>query len=100
MEASNPAVDVADGHINISWGLEGVKKRSLSDQLMVLVYHPESLEALQWIYDGVFRHEQYFSISYPEKFNGLECDVYIGFVAADRSSQSDSQYLGKVSLPE
>lgn len=98
-QALNPQVSNSTREVHFNWELqEELKQNQRADQLLVLLYHTESSSTLQCIYDGAFRSEKQFSMPYPEKFEGLEFDVYMGFVAADRSAQSDSQYLGKLTL--
>ena len=99
-QAQNPSVEALDGHICIRWETQqGLLKSRFSDQLLVLMYEPESGDSLQWIYDAAFRREKQFCVPYHASFTGRSFDVHIGFVAGDRSAQSNSQYLGKLTFP-
>ncbi|MES2829555.1 MAG: DUF6266 family protein [Bacteroidota bacterium] len=46
---------------------------------------------------GAFRSMGEETLKLPSKKPGMQWHLYIGFVSADRSIQSDSQYLGKLS---
>jgi hypothetical protein len=95
--AVNPVVALAEPlQLKIDWESSN---GSPYDQLMVLVYELSSFKSLQFILEGPFRKDGTFSIELPQTFKGKEVDVYIGFVAKDRSKQSHSQYLGRIPVP-
>ena len=96
--ALNPQVVLEDsGSLSFSWENTTGAKNS-ADQLLVLVYNYEKHESLSIIFNGAYRNAGSFSLAIPSEFKGKEVDIYIGFVAADRSSQSNSQYLGRMFL--
>lgn len=96
--ALNPQVIVGqDKTLTITWE-QTTPKTGLADQLLLLVYDSEKLEGFSEIYQGAYRESGTFSIEIPQKFSGKPMDIYIGFIAADRSGQSDSQYLGRITL--
>jgi hypothetical protein len=95
--AENPSVNLANDLLEITWDISGADG-SHSDQLMVLVYDVVNSLTLTRIFDGAFRSGGSDSMPIPGQMKGGEADVYIAFVAADRSAQSDSQYLGRFSL--
>ncbi|GAB1462154.1 hypothetical protein [Pedobacter sp.] len=48
------------------------------------------------VYDGPLRKAAQLKLTLPLDLQHKLLHVYIGFIAADRSQQSDSQYLGSV----
>jgi hypothetical protein len=98
--AVDPAVTLVEPlQMRIDWNAEELPYEIKSDQLMLLIYDTVAYQSKSLIFDGPFRREGTLRVELPGYFKGKELDVYIGFVAADRSRQSDSQYLGKVSVP-
>lgn len=99
-QAINPTVTFeSPAHIRFSWDTSGIKYNYISDQAMLLIYDTEEKQVITTIFNGVFRNVGTQTIEVPEAFKGKEVDIYIGFVAADRSIQSNSQYLGKIAIP-
>jgi hypothetical protein len=96
--AVNPAVSLANDLLEITWDIADPAEGSPSDQLMVLLYDTANAKVLTRIFDGPFRAAGSYRVSIPALLKGLEAELYIGFVAADRSAQSDSQYLGRFAL--
>lgn len=95
--AVNPTVTLGEGNVlSFSWDISEVNQHDGSDQMIVLIYDTANLNAVTRIFDGAFRNAGEMKIELPTVFQGSEVDIYIGFIAADRSGQSDSQYLGKV----
>jgi len=79
--------------LTISWKNKG--RSNLNDQLILLVYDTEKSYAMTMIYDGPLRHTGQVELKLPKRLQKRSLDIYIGFIAADRSIQSDSQYLGR-----
>ncbi|MES2455276.1 MAG: DUF6266 family protein [Bacteroidota bacterium] len=99
--AIDPAVTlVGADQMRIDWNVVELPYQIKSDQLMLLIYDTEAYRSKQLIFDGPFRKDGTLTVDLPPYFKGKAVDVYIGFVAADRSRQSDSQYLGRISVPE
>lgn len=97
--AVDPTVSLENGNLlSFNWDISGVTQTAGADQMMVLVYDAANFRAVTRVFDGAFRHAGEMSLEIPTDFNGMEADVYIGFIAADRSAQSDSQYLGRVQI--
>ena len=96
--AVDPAVSLANDLLEITWDVTDPTEGSPSDQLMVLLYDTVNSKALTTIFNGPFRSAGSYSVSIPLLLKGSEAELYIAFVAADRSVQSDSQYLGKIAL--
>ena len=93
--AAGAAVNLADGVLEITWDTSAGIGDNDADQLMVLVYDPVNSLTLKRIFDGAFRIAGSCSMPIHPQMSGGQADVYIGFVAADRSGQSNSQYLGR-----
>jgi hypothetical protein len=96
--AENAVVNLANDVLEISWDMSGGTDSSRSDQLMVLLYDKANFQTLTRIFDGPFRSDEVCSMPIPVHMQGGEADIYIGFVAGDRSAQSDSQYLGRFAV--
>lgn len=96
--AVDPGIIIADEMLEITWAYSSDAGGSHSDQLMILLYDPANSGTVTKIFDGPFRAAGNFSMPVPETMKGREADLYIAFVAADRSAQSNSQYLGRVEL--
>ncbi|MCZ4223279.1 DUF6266 family protein [Pedobacter rhodius] len=95
-QAPNPAVAFSEEHeIIITWDTTDINSKNEADQLMVLIYDAENFNALTKVFNGAFRKEGILKVKLKDNMQGVKLDVYIGFVAADRSAQSDSQYLGR-----
>ena len=98
--AVDPAVTLVEPlKMRIDWNAADLPYQIKSDQLMLLIYDTVEYKSKSLILDGPFRKDGTLTIDLPNYFKGKEVDVYIGFVAADRSRQSDSQYLGRHSVP-
>jgi hypothetical protein len=98
--AINPVVSIQNFELlSFSWNISAVRESNGSDQVIVLVYDTANSRVLTRIFDGGFRNTGELHIPIPKAFKGTEVDVYIGFIAADRSAQSDSQYLGRLTIP-
>jgi len=98
--AIHPTVSLtAENFLRFNWESSG-DEGSAQDQMMVLIYDTARFNAITRIFDGAFRHAGELQIALPASMNGRAVDVYIGFLAADRSRQSDSQYLGRVEVGE
>lgn len=94
-----PAIDPkirinADKSIVIKWNISSVNYLNASDQLLLLMYAPKQQYAFYKIFNGAYRNMGEVIIDQNPRFTNKQVDIYIGFVAADRSAQSDSQYLG------
>jgi hypothetical protein len=96
--AAEPLVTVNNDQLEFTWNPMSGTEGGNSDQVMLLVYDPVNSWTLTRIYDGAFRSTGSDTMLIPARMKGREADIYIGFVAADRSAQSDSQYLGRFVL--
>jgi hypothetical protein len=80
--------------LQFSWSGDYVDRANARDQIMVLVYNPESRTAIQEVH-GAFRETGSQLIDIFHEFTGQVIHVYAAFIAADRSRQSNSVYLGE-----
>lgn len=96
--AVDQTVNLANDSLEINWDISEGDKGRRSDQMMVLLYDTANSKTLTNIFDGPFRAAGTHSITIPALMQGSEAELYIAFVAADRSAQSDSQYLGRFVL--
>ncbi|MFA6275390.1 MAG: DUF6266 family protein [Pedobacter sp.] len=95
-QAINPAMVWNDPALLITWDITTLNYEEEADQLMVLIYDPLHKIATTRIFNGAFRRDGELKIELDPHLSTTEINVYIGFVSADRTAQSDSQYLGKV----
>lgn len=96
-QASAPMAQlVGENHLLITWENEG--RSNWHDQLILLVHASETSTALSLIYDGPLRKEKRLELEVPSQMRNTSIHIYIGFIAADRSSQSNSQYLGSFEI--
>lgn len=99
-QAVNPEVTFeVSGHITFKWDTSDVTYEYESDQVMLLLYDVAGKFAESYVFNGAFRGTGMQVTKIPSMFKGKETDVYMGFIAGDRSSQSDSQYLGRMMMP-
>ncbi len=95
--AIDPAVVLeSPGLFRFHWNADadqlGTKKQ---DQVLLLAINFETKKS-KYVCPGAFRNTGTETLLLPNEKSGLEWHLYIGFVAEDRSIQSDSQYLGKL----
>nr|WP_121271289.1 DUF6266 family protein [Pedobacter schmidteae] len=99
-QAASPSVAYESPlKIKFNWNISDVPYEFSSDQVLLVVYDMEEKTALTCIFNGAFRNAGTQTIELTADYKGKTLHTYIGFVAADRSAQSDSQYLGTVSVP-
>ncbi len=99
-QAENPTATFEDPiHIKFAWDVTNVSWEYASDQAMLVVFDVKAKKVITRILNGVFRNAGTQTVELDHRFSGKEVDTYIGFVAADRSRQSDSQYLGRIAVP-
>ncbi len=82
--------------LQLNWDTTDVNYLNEADQLMVLIYDPIKGFAQTKIFNGAFRKDGELTIPLKHQFKNAVVNIYIGFVAAERDSQSDSQFLGSV----
>jgi|SRR5690606_12187671 len=87
--------NIANGSIDFTWRAEKMVDTSMQDQAMLMAYCVELGRAI-FITTGAFRKSGHDELMLPNSFAGKQVEVYIAFVAADRSRQSDSIYLGSI----
>ena len=95
----NIAVELtAEKDLVFTWDPSVTRGMSQRDQALLLAYNVEGADEVSNLGDH-FRKEGTASISLAKKKPG-NYHVYLAFVAEDRSRQSNSVYLGSVSIPE
>jgi hypothetical protein len=82
-----------DEKFHFNWSTDAIENTSSKDQIMVLAYHPESSTAIYEVH-GAFRSMGNQILDTYKQFLGQTVHVYAAFIAADRSRQSNSIYLG------
>lgn len=93
-DESLPANQAIVRTLRFSWSPAYIDGASNKDQIMVLAYHPENGTALMEIH-GAFRESGEQRLKLSSDLAGKTIYVYAAFVAADRSRQSDSVFLGE-----
>lgn len=95
--SGNNAVELTpEKRLVFSWDPALSQGMSPRDQALLLAYNVEKADAVSNLGDH-FRREGTASISLAHKKPG-DYHVYLAFVAEDRSRQSNSVYLGEVSI--
>lgn len=88
-------VALLEDKLQVNWSTGYIAGASDKDQLMLLAYHPESRTALYEVH-GSFRSMGTQLMDTYREFVGKTIHIYAAFVAADRSKQSTSLYLGAI----
>lgn len=83
--------------LRFNWDPSLVEGGSSYDQVMLLAIDMEGRKAC-YQSTGNFRSTGTEVLMLSEDLIGREVDIYVGVVAKDRCSQSDSQYLGRMKL--
>jgi hypothetical protein len=86
-------VTFQDDRLHFNWSTDSIENSSSKDQIMVLAYHPESSTAIYEMH-GAFRSMGNQILDTYKQFLGQTIHVYAAFIAADRTRQSNSVYLG------
>lgn len=89
------SVELQDNQLHFSWSTGYIPETSPKDQVMLLAYHPESRTAIYDIH-GAFRNMGSQIMDTCKAFLGKTVHVYAAFISADRTRQSNSQYLGTI----
>ena len=90
------AVPIANNSIQFNWDVDHITDENKYDQVMLLAYDIEHRLAHKRL-TGELRKTgvDTLKLHVPE---GNTYYLYMAFVAADRSAQSDSMYLGSVTI--
>jgi hypothetical protein len=89
------SVALQDNKLHFSWSAAYIPETSPRDQVMLLAYHPESRTAIYDVH-GAFRNMGNQIMDTYNAFLGKTVHVYAAFISADRTKQSNSQYLGAI----
>jgi hypothetical protein len=91
----NASVKLNGRNLEFSWeadiDADGADER---DQVMLLAYLPEGAKAIK-VLSGARRTEEYQKLKLPGSKKDYEIEVYMSYIADDRSAASPSVYLGK-----
>ena len=90
------AAKLTPNQLQISWDTSD-NTASRFDQVMLLAYDIEKGRAI-YNTTGQFRHVGSDTLNIPPASPERDYHIYVAFVAADRSRQSDSVYLGTISF--
>lgn len=94
--AQNPSVAVEDAGLRFSWDTDPrMSFAEASEQAMLLAYFPEHGKSVSKPF-GAARQLGTDLLALPEALCTAYMEVYISFIAADRTQVSDSLYLGSV----
>ncbi len=85
-----------EGKLLFTWDTAGVKDGYGNDQVMLLAYDTKNKMVISTT-AGAFRNTGSDSLESPCSKGG-SCHIWVAFVAADRSRQSDSIYLGEIEV--
>jgi hypothetical protein len=92
-----------DGNsIVFNWDRGDFSEADADDQAMLLVYSPKTIEDEESVVHkltGAFRKEGMDTLPVQVERYDQEFHVYLGFVNAQRTQQSNSQYLGSILIP-
>lgn len=97
--ADNVAVSQTGAkELTFTWNAVSMKSENSKDQVIMLAYNIEGAEAF-YLLPGQFRSSGQDVLPINRDIKpGSVLHVYIAFVAADRSRQSDSLYLGEITI--
>jgi hypothetical protein len=95
--SENISVQVIEGNIlQFSWDTATPDKASLSDQAMLLAYDPA--HGYNSVFDKPTGQFRYIGSDILRVDSGRTYQVYMAFLADDRSRQSMSVYLGEITV--
>jgi hypothetical protein len=95
LPANISAVKAAPDQLQISWEASGQYTPEAADQVMILAYDIDNGVATYNI-TGQFRYLGTDTLYIPPATLEMTWHIYVAFVAADRSRQSTSVYLGTI----
>lgn len=94
--AVNPVVHAqTSGELHFNWTYNTLQDANPYDQVMLVAYQLSSGEAV-YTTTGNFRKAGEDRLAIPANWSGKTVAVWLAFIAADRSMQADSQFLGEV----
>ncbi|MES2456606.1 MAG: DUF6266 family protein [Bacteroidota bacterium] len=92
----SPGVSLASAGLKFTWNAEEDRSWSAgSDQVMMVVYFPESKSVAYRLY-GAKRSAGEDVLPLTEVQLGARMEVYVSCVSADRKAIADSMYLGRL----
>jgi hypothetical protein len=82
--------------LNFSWSACTQRNSNQNDELMGMIYCPETREFWCEPNLGITRADGFCTIDVPAEFRDKELHVWLAYRSADQRSQSNSTYMGKV----
>lgn len=82
--------------LSFSWSLCTQCNSNQSDELMGMIYCPESREFWCEPNLGITRADGFCTIEVPVEFRDREVHVWLAYQSADQRSHSNSTYMGKI----
>jgi hypothetical protein len=95
-ELANPVLTMEGGKCEVKWDTSEVNSDTAFDQIILLIYDSTNFNAQMIGYNGPNRRQGILNVPIKKIFKNKMVNVYIGFIAGDRSGQSNSQFLGSV----
>lgn len=89
----NPSVELKGETLKFYWEPNGNSSTSRNDQVMLLVYAPETQIAI-YTNSGARRHEGMDELSLPSHLLQEQLEIYISFVSDNRKQAANSLYMG------
>lgn len=89
--------DVSNEQLGFRWSTQNIHPHFQMDQVMLLAYHQDSGHAF-FQTTGAFRKTGEDCLTIPKEYVGQNLLVYLAFLASDRLSQSNSIFLGEITL--
>ena len=82
--------------LSFSWAACTQKNSNQTDELIGMIYCPETAEFWCEQNLGIKRADEFCTIDIPEVFQELLVHVWLAYRSAEQRSYSDSSYMGKV----
>lgn len=94
--ALNPQVKAEEGLIRFTWQNNADNMQVMdTDRVLLLAYHPARQKAV-YLIDGNARDSGFQELPIPSHFIGEELHCYLAFRNMEKTSASNSQWLGSI----
>jgi hypothetical protein len=91
-----PRVQKSEGGLTFSWNYEPLEHwQSRADQVMMMVYFPETNDA-EFVTSGAKRSSGQDFLKIHPSYADKAMEIYISFVSDDRTGVATSMYLGRL----
>ena len=95
-QVENPTMELSSNELTISWGKGG--NFQYDDKMMVMAYCIEK-ETVVFNTTIALQQKKKAVLEMPPRIFDMDFHVYLAVVSEDRKNRSNSQYLGKISVP-